>query len=188
VVSTLNGGNTAPISEVGKTAILESPQLVIWNSDAAETCQVSWGLWSSWWDADSYTDMAVPKTFRFSKASKAVHITCTLCLQKCFQRIRTALLVIKNWRKVNFYQTTRRNNPEDSHLRNRRRENLKSPFNSSLYLELFQDVKEPRMRETRRVNRKHTGTSNLNIGRPICSENRSIAVTLTLWNMFPVWV
>jgi hypothetical protein len=25
-----------------------------------------------------------------------------------------------------FYQTTRRNNPEDSHLRTRRRENLKS--------------------------------------------------------------
>jgi hypothetical protein len=27
---------------------------------------------------------------------------------------------------VNFYQTTRRNNPEDSHLRIRRRENLTS--------------------------------------------------------------
>jgi hypothetical protein len=27
---------------------------------------------------------------------------------------------------VNFYQTTRRNNPEDSHLLTRRRENLKS--------------------------------------------------------------
>jgi hypothetical protein len=27
---------------------------------------------------------------------------------------------------VNFYQTTRRYNPEDSHLRTRRRENLKS--------------------------------------------------------------
>jgi hypothetical protein len=27
---------------------------------------------------------------------------------------------------VSFYQTTRRNNPEDSHLRTRRRENLKS--------------------------------------------------------------
>jgi hypothetical protein len=27
---------------------------------------------------------------------------------------------------VNFYQTTRRNNPEDSHLRTHRRENLKS--------------------------------------------------------------
>jgi hypothetical protein len=27
---------------------------------------------------------------------------------------------------VNFYQTTRRNNPEDSHLRTRHRENLKS--------------------------------------------------------------
>jgi hypothetical protein len=28
--------------------------------------------------------------------------------------------------KVNFYQTTRRYNPEDSHLRSNRRENLKS--------------------------------------------------------------
>jgi hypothetical protein len=27
---------------------------------------------------------------------------------------------------VNFYQTTRRNNPEDNHLHSRRRENLKS--------------------------------------------------------------
>jgi hypothetical protein len=27
---------------------------------------------------------------------------------------------------VNFYQTTQRNNPEDSHLHTRRRENLKS--------------------------------------------------------------
>jgi hypothetical protein len=27
---------------------------------------------------------------------------------------------------VNFYQTTRRNNPEDSHLHTRRRENIKS--------------------------------------------------------------
>jgi hypothetical protein len=27
---------------------------------------------------------------------------------------------------VNFYQTSRRNNPEDSHLRTRRREDLKS--------------------------------------------------------------
>jgi hypothetical protein len=27
---------------------------------------------------------------------------------------------------VNFHQTTRRNNPEDSHLHTRRRENLKS--------------------------------------------------------------
>jgi hypothetical protein len=29
---------------------------------------------------------------------------------------------------VNFYQTARRNNPEDSHLHTRRRENLKSRF------------------------------------------------------------
>jgi hypothetical protein len=29
---------------------------------------------------------------------------------------------------VNFYQTTRRNNPEDSHLHTRRRENLKSRY------------------------------------------------------------
>jgi hypothetical protein len=37
---------------------------------------------------------------------------------------------------VKFYQTTRRNNPEDSHLHTRRRENLKS--HSSL-LELKMD-------------------------------------------------
>jgi hypothetical protein len=29
---------------------------------------------------------------------------------------------------VNFYQTTRRNNPEDSYLYTRRRENLKSHY------------------------------------------------------------
>jgi hypothetical protein len=33
---------------------------------------------------------------------------------------------------VNFYQTTRRYNPEDSHLRTHRRENLKSYFALSL--------------------------------------------------------
>jgi hypothetical protein len=36
---------------------------------------------------------------------------------------------------VNFYQTTRRYNPEDSHLRTHRRENLKS-YNSNLLLTL----------------------------------------------------
>jgi hypothetical protein len=34
---------------------------------------------------------------------------------------------------VNFYQTTRRNNPEDSNCRTRRRENLKSHKKKSLY-------------------------------------------------------
>jgi hypothetical protein len=29
-------------------------------------------------------------------------------------------------KRLSFYQTTRRNNPEDSHLHTRRRENLKS--------------------------------------------------------------
>jgi hypothetical protein len=33
---------------------------------------------------------------------------------------------------VNFYRTTRRYNPEDSHLRTHRRENLKSYNNNSL--------------------------------------------------------
>jgi hypothetical protein len=33
---------------------------------------------------------------------------------------------------VNFYQTTRRNNPEDSHLHTRRRVNLKSHFSACL--------------------------------------------------------
>jgi hypothetical protein len=32
---------------------------------------------------------------------------------------------------MNFYQTTRRNNPEDSHLHTRRRENMKSHFPSA---------------------------------------------------------
>jgi hypothetical protein len=34
---------------------------------------------------------------------------------------------------VNFYQTTRRNNPEDSHLHTRRRENIKSHLTTWLY-------------------------------------------------------
>jgi hypothetical protein len=34
---------------------------------------------------------------------------------------------------VNFYQTTRRYNPEDSHLRTHRRENLKSNFLRMLF-------------------------------------------------------
>jgi hypothetical protein len=38
---------------------------------------------------------------------------------------------------VNFYQTTRRYNPEDSHLRTHRRENLKSYFVSCLFLSSF---------------------------------------------------
>jgi hypothetical protein len=32
---------------------------------------------------------------------------------------------------VNFYQTTRGNNPDDSHLHTRRRENLKSQLHKS---------------------------------------------------------
>jgi hypothetical protein len=35
---------------------------------------------------------------------------------------------------VNFYQTTRRYNPEDSHLRTHRRENFKSYLNINLFL------------------------------------------------------
>jgi hypothetical protein len=34
---------------------------------------------------------------------------------------------------VNFYQTTQRHNPEDSHLRTHRRENLKSYFEYNMY-------------------------------------------------------
>jgi hypothetical protein len=34
---------------------------------------------------------------------------------------------------VNFYQTTRRYNPEDNHLRTHRRENLRSYLNISLF-------------------------------------------------------
>jgi hypothetical protein len=36
---------------------------------------------------------------------------------------------------VNFYQTTRRYNPEDSHLRTHRRENLKSKFSEHGFIE-----------------------------------------------------
>jgi hypothetical protein len=36
---------------------------------------------------------------------------------------------------VNFYRTTRRDNPEDSHLHTRRRENLKSHLESIFILE-----------------------------------------------------
>jgi hypothetical protein len=35
-------------------------------------------------------------------------------------------LMMEATKMVNFYQTTRRYNPEDSHLRTHRRENLKS--------------------------------------------------------------
>jgi hypothetical protein len=45
---------------------------------------------------------------------------------------------------VNFYQTTRRYNPEDSHLRTHRRENLRSNYNSIKILQIhplpFSDV------------------------------------------------
>jgi hypothetical protein len=37
---------------------------------------------------------------------------------------------------VNYYQTTRRNNPEDSHLHTRRRENLKSHKIIKVYSEI----------------------------------------------------
>jgi hypothetical protein len=39
---------------------------------------------------------------------------------------------------VNFYQTTRRYNPEDSHLRSHRRENLKSNLSLGNLTTLFQ--------------------------------------------------
>jgi ribosomal protein L17 len=44
---------------------------------------------------------------------------------------------------VNFYQTTRRYNPEDSHLRSHRRENLKSykdKLSQKLFDKLFQEI------------------------------------------------
>jgi hypothetical protein len=40
---------------------------------------------------------------------------------------------------VNFYQTTRRNNPEDSYLHTRRRENLKSCFSNGYSTYKLQD-------------------------------------------------
>jgi hypothetical protein len=44
---------------------------------------------------------------------------------------------------VNFYQTTQRYNPEDSHLRIHRRENLKSYF---IYFVRFQVLTAPSMK------------------------------------------
>jgi hypothetical protein len=41
---------------------------------------------------------------------------------------------------VNFYQTTRRYNPEDSHLRTHRRENLKSYFHLTGSLLVIYDI------------------------------------------------
>jgi hypothetical protein len=38
---------------------------------------------------------------------------------------------------VNFYRTTRRNNPEDSHTNTRRRENLKSHYLVTSYTIIF---------------------------------------------------
>jgi hypothetical protein len=42
---------------------------------------------------------------------------------------------------VNFYQIARRNNPEDSHLHARRRENLKSHKSKSLIVRITQNMK-----------------------------------------------
>jgi hypothetical protein len=42
---------------------------------------------------------------------------------------------------VNFYQTTRRYNPEDSHLPTHRHENLKFYFTESLKTDLFTHVR-----------------------------------------------
>jgi hypothetical protein len=39
---------------------------------------------------------------------------------------------------VNVYQTTRRYNPEDSHLHTRRRENLKSSYVIKYFIEKFE--------------------------------------------------
>jgi hypothetical protein len=43
---------------------------------------------------------------------------------------------------VNFYQTTRRYNPEDSHLRTHRRENLKS-YSVILPFDAMQPIEGP---------------------------------------------
>jgi hypothetical protein len=50
---------------------------------------------------------------------------------------------------VNFYQTTRRYNPEDSHLRNHRRENLKP------YLAVSRSIFDPGTSQIRSTNANH---------------------------------
>jgi hypothetical protein len=47
-------------------------------------------------------------------------------------------------KSVNFYQTTRGNNPEDSHLHTRRRENLKSHSFDEVLGELYIKYKQKR--------------------------------------------
>jgi hypothetical protein len=44
---------------------------------------------------------------------------------------------------VNFYQTTQRNNPEDSHLHTRRRENLKSHLKGCKGVEWIHLAQDP---------------------------------------------
>jgi hypothetical protein len=54
------------------------------------------------------------------------HVVCMIYLHNC-NKMAIALMMAARTSEtsVNFYQTTRRCNPEDSHLRTHRRENLK---------------------------------------------------------------
>jgi hypothetical protein len=64
---------------------------------------------------------------------------------------------------VNFYQTTRRYNPEDSHIRTNRRENLKSYFHEYFVtkkakLPLCQNTRIEGVYRIRKYNAKHYRT------------------------------
>jgi hypothetical protein len=62
---------------------------------------------------------------------------------------------------VNFYQTTRRYNPEDSHLRTHRRENLKS-YTAEIQLTLYMHEQNFSIRNTYLFkNQKNTSTNKI---------------------------
>jgi hypothetical protein len=80
---------------------------------------------------DRQTEMYPKLDNRLPLRKTAVFWVVAPCsLVEIYQRFRGRALMMEAARTsetlVNFYQTTRRYNPEDSHLRTHRRENLKS--------------------------------------------------------------
>jgi hypothetical protein len=77
-----------------------------------------------------YLTLRGENKFRVTMAVFWVVTPCSLV--EVYRRFRDAMIVLmmeaasNTETSVNFYQTTWRNNPEDSHPRTRRRENLKS--------------------------------------------------------------